>query len=439
MRWYCLLVLAVLGCAGEGPRLIQHPDASLPVWDAGAPPPPCTGATDVSADFQHCGSCVVSCSPADADRCFLGLCFCGSSLVCEPGSDCRNGHCILQDPRGRVCEFDRECWAGYVCVEGRCSFMECLPEQCDGYDNDCDGVIDNTRAAPLSSYCLGDFPVTPGYVTPPCSIGTRVCVAGTWGECLGDVAPQEEAGLLGCDGVDNDCDGCADGVMSGDACTSRVPAGFDVLFFLDTSGSMTSRIELVRAAVHLFSARLSSPLFSWGSVRVPGPVDGTADVYRDLTTLDVFTTSLELMPRRGGGTENQWDAVVDVLNGNLRVTWTPGATKIFILFTDEEGQTSYAPRQSETSMCDAVVSAGVVWIPVVAAPYQVDFDACAHRSVPLPAGVPGSLRSCAVDADCPGSSLGGAGPESCGEGRCVSVTVVDLVDELELVIDNPCE
>ena len=83
--------------------------------------------------------------------------------------------------------------------------------QCNGLDDDCDGSVD--EGCPCSA---GD--VQPCFVGEPgrhgvgaCVDGAQTCMRGIefaayWGECTGGIHPSEEK----CDGLDNDCNGCAD-------------------------------------------------------------------------------------------------------------------------------------------------------------------------------------------------------------------------------------
>ena len=94
-------------------------------------------------------------------------------------------------------------------------------EVCNGFDDDCDGVIDDAdMSLPGGGVCLVEGICADDALTPPVCDGTTW----TW-VCAYEAHPQWESDEVSCDALDNDCDGSTDeglvtavGLALGDAC-----------------------------------------------------------------------------------------------------------------------------------------------------------------------------------------------------------------------------
>ena len=137
---------------------------------------------------------------------------CSEGLGCPEGYACSDGHCKLatgicecswkaiKDAAKTVCSSVNEigsCTGERSCLDGELSACDApapSAEQCDGQDNDCNGVVDEeTGGEPCSveneyGECVGGW---------ECLEGELVCSA---------LTPELEI----CDGKDNDCDGETD-------------------------------------------------------------------------------------------------------------------------------------------------------------------------------------------------------------------------------------
>ena len=156
----------------------------------------CDGIVDNAFDKQNdpnnCGTCGHRCfSPGALQTCVAGAC---ALTGCQPGfAD------LDADPL--TCEY-------------RCPLFPTIAEDCNGVDDDCDGMVDETLPAPPSGQCR----TTPG---TPCAGTTMVCAnrggATRWYcdyAAAVEFDPSVPNGIVLaeqlCDGQDGDCDGVVD-------------------------------------------------------------------------------------------------------------------------------------------------------------------------------------------------------------------------------------
>jgi len=166
----------------------------------------CREGEEEACESETCGSGIRTC---------LGLCQWGECGPPNPGVDVCDGYdnncngevdegdvCHGCEPELEVCDDEDNDCDGLVDEEGVCgNGCEPLEETCDANDNDCDGVVDEGCACPD-----GSPERTCGLDAGICRAGMQRCEGGAWSECAGALAPRLEI----CDGQDNDCDGAVD-------------------------------------------------------------------------------------------------------------------------------------------------------------------------------------------------------------------------------------
>ena len=117
----------------------------------------------------------------------------------DVGAPCSSGVGECMQTGEFICKNDH---SGVMCSVAA---EEPLTEICNGLDDDCDGVIDEGASGRLLvQECYTGLPSSHGVGI--CTGGTLTCREGLWGECEGEVTPDLEV----CDGLDNDCDGVSD-------------------------------------------------------------------------------------------------------------------------------------------------------------------------------------------------------------------------------------
>ncbi len=219
-----------------------------------------------------------------------------------------------------------------VCDEwgiwGPCIYQGIEPEICDNWDNDCDGNIDG-----IVSMC-GNNPNLHGI--GQCQMGTTTCEEGSWGNCEGEVLPEEEI----CDQIDNDCDGEIDEELN-------AHEKVDMVFIIDTSGSMCPYIEALHQGIAAYVADFEETEHRFGLIIHPSQwhsnIHGNAVLMTSSGMVDAAGLSnlLSALGCNGGGWERTTDVVMAVVDpaNPLGIPWRNDAYPYVISISDEGPQT----------------------------------------------------------------------------------------------------
>ena len=233
-----------------------------------------------------------------------------------------------------------------VCSDGifKCDYQP-QTETCDGLDNDCDGIPDNNMTE--NQLCFDDeyWKVT----NPPCRAGVVRCIEGQL-QCDGETLPSVEL----CDRIDNNCNGIiddTDGILS---------TKYDILFLVDTSGSMCEEIGSVATALNQYTDLLATNTNIRWALAIMSGYSPTLQVESDFTNITIIQNLLLHLGCDGNSDEESLGALY---NGCQRkdsaafiLSWDPVANGLIFAFTDEDPQSYLSPVVTALMIKDSCLS-----------------------------------------------------------------------------------
>ena len=244
--------------------------------------------------------------------CLCTLQMVGALIPCtEPPLECGMGYKTCECTNDECTEFDvTPCYAACsydptLAVDGTCDMIKGLitDEVCNNHDDNCNGEIDEN----LTKMCYTGDPQTMNVGV--CAPGMMVCEAGAYGAyyeqsngeqvfvpdyCEGEILPALEDD---CNGEDDNCDGVID--------DGKELVDTDILFIIDSSGSMGDEIDAVMIALNQFAQSYKDEeVIQWGLLMGPFKDGYSSDfqyniLISNLASFSDFTASFASIPAIG--------------------------------------------------------------------------------------------------------------------------------------------